>query len=131
MVEINITNFEELYHHVDKWFKEDYLPNHTKEDLTLDVAYVHYMEAFLDAMEGYVIPNLEDEFEVEVENGTFNPRHNFLFRFFNEGHTLHDLACEVLQLHHLDDLDPYGLYSFANTWEVAIIAVQEFYKEVK
>lgn len=131
MANINITNFEELYHRVDKWFKEDYLPNHTKEDLTLDVACVHYMEAFLDAMEGYVIPNLEDEFEVEAESGAFESKDNLIFRFFNEEHTLHDLACEVLQLNHLEDLDPYSLYSFAGTWEAAIIAVQEFYKEVK
>lgn len=131
MANINITNFEELNNYLKDWVWEDFLPNTSKAELLNNSGAVHYMMCFLDMLEGYALDNLEADYEADVEDGLFDPKDNLIFKFFNEGHTLCELANEVFQLYHLEEYDPFGMYSYEGTWEVAVIAVQEFYKEVK
>ena len=131
MAKINIANFEELNSYLKGWIWEDFLSNTSKAEFLNNSGVVHYMMCFLDMLEGYAMENLEADYEADVEDGLFNSKDNLIFRFFNEGHTLYELANEVFQLYHLEKYDPFRLYSYEGIWEVAVISVQEFYEEVK
>lgn len=128
---IHIMNFEELNNYLQKWFWEEYLPKTDKAELVNNSGITHYMMCFLDMLEGYALPNMEADYEADVEEGLFSPEDNIVFKYFNDGHTLDELASEVFLFNHLEKFDPFGMYSYEGTWEVAVIAVQEFYKEVK
>lgn len=128
---INVTNFEELNNYLQHWFWKTYLHKTSKVELVNNSGKTHFMVCFLDMLEGYALPNLEPEYESDVEEGVVGPENNLVFKFFNEGHTLEELADEVFMFHRLDEYDPFGMYSYEGTWEVAIIAIQEFYKEVE
>ena len=126
---INVTNFEELNKQVQEWFWEDYLPKTDKVELANNSGYLHFMMCFLDMMEGYAVPNLEPEYESDVEEGLIDIGNNLLFQYFNEGNTLEDLASIIFSFNHLEEYDPFGQYSYEGVWEVTIIAVQEYYKQ--
>lgn len=128
---INITNFEELNSYLQKWVWKKFRRKTKKAEFLNKSGNVHFMMCFLDMLEGYAIPNLEPEYEADTEEGMFSPENNIVFRYFNEGHTLEELSYEVFLLDGLEELDPFGFYSYQETWEVAVMAIQEFYKEVK
>ena len=125
--EVKITNFEELEERLHNWFWEEYLPKTDKAYLVNNSGILNFMMCFLDMLKGYAIPNLEDEYEDMIQDGVFNSEHNLMFRFFNDGNTLEDLADSVFYLNHLECFDPFGLGSFQGTWEVAVEVVQNYY----
>ena len=120
--ERNITTYRELANVLENEVWEEFLSNTSAEEMLINSGIVHYMVCFIDALEGYVIPCIEEDQE---EDG--GETDNLIFKFFNEGHTLWDLANEVFMLN-LENSDPFGLYSYQGTFEVAIDAVRSFYK---
>lgn len=125
--EVKITNFEELEERLHNWFWEEYLPKTDKAYLVNNSGILNFMMCFLDMLKGYAIPNLEDEYEDMIQDGVFDPKDNLIFRFFNDGNTLEDLADGVFSLSHLERFDPFGLESYQGTWEVATEVVQNYY----
>lgn len=126
-----ITNFQELHDFVHDYVYNKLINESDKGSLIEQSGRIYFVMCFLDMLESYVIPNFEEEYESDVENGLYKPEDNLLFRFFNDGHTPLELADEVFILDSLEEVDPFGFYSYQETWNAAIIAVQEFYKEVK
>ena len=126
-----ITNFQELHDFVHDYVYNKLINESDKGSLIEQSGRIYFVMCFFDMLESYAIPNLEEEYESDVEDGLYKPEDNLLFRFFNDGHTPLELADEVFTLDSLEEIDPFGFYSYQETWNAAIMAVQEFYKEVK
>lgn len=115
-----IMNFEQLLSNIDAWIENEYLRNHTKEDILWNCYTSTFIVAFRDMLEGYIIPNIEDE-----EDDLFDPDTNLIIKYFNEGNDPIDLADAVLGANEPDD--PFGLNGYSNTYAAVIDAISWYF----
>lgn len=115
-----ITTFEQLLNNIDAWVENVYLRTHTKEDILWNSYTAAFIIAFRDMLEGYLIPNIEDE-----EDDLFDPDTNLIIKYFNEGNDLIDLADAVLTADEPDD--PFGLNGYSNTYAAVIDAISWYF----
>lgn len=115
-----IMSFEQLLSNIDAWIENEYLGNHTKEDILWNCYTSTFIVAFRDMLEGYIIPNIEDE-----GDDLFDPDTNLIIKYFNEGNDLIDLADAVLGSNEPED--PFGLNGYSNTYAAVIDAISWYF----
>lgn len=115
-----VENFDQLVQNLNAWVDKEFLPTRSKAWLFYNSAKIHWMGAFIDSIENYVVNEVDDEI-IQAEN-------NVVLRWFNDGNDLFALADLVYMDHDFGYDDHYGVNSYETLWAFAVEVLQGYYK---